>query len=877
MKLRAITLTNVRKFAGRTASLTEIGDGISVVSEANEFGKSTFFDALHALFFEKFGATSRTIRSLQPHSGGAVRVAVEIETADGRFTVEKRWLAQKGASVTDSAGRRVATDGEAEAWIAQVAGDGEGPTGLLWVRQGVVGLEPADASRDEKVRAKEVRRDLLSSFAGEIDAMTGGQRMDRVLRRCEEDLADFTTSGGSPSGVWKAVRSETKQLSEEHDRLDAACRDLGAALAQRSAEIEHLARLDAPGARARREADLAEAGRVAKLAEEHADKLREAGQQTRIAGLEEAEAQRALDALLSAETALATARDQHGKAADNAAATLDAVQSAEARAEAAHSEHQILERELRLLRAALTAAHRRDAVAGAVRRAGELAERLSKAETHRAAREAAEARVAANSATPALLAKAEAAAADVARLEGFLAAQAPSLRLDYSGELRVSADGRNLPGGEDIPFATKIRLDIPAVGMLEVRAGIGGRAETIEADLNKARERLGKVIAACGAKTIDGARRMAGDRGTDEAAARLAAELMSAIAPEGLDVLQGEVAVACAAAAGAEEIGETRSVEEISTEIDRVTSHEIRARVAMRTAEQRLSNAREQAASASADLMSANRSLDVALTALGSLDTLVDRKSAAARQLAVETEKRKASEASEAALRADAPDLLSAKANLKRAADAEAAAAKRRQQLSESLSALSARIETQAEQGVEVRRDEIAGQLAEARDREARLAAEAAALTRLREVLRSARRAAREAYFGPVQQELGPLLSILHGGAALSFDSDTLLPQALSRGGDLEDMQSLSGGTQEQIAILTRLAFARLYARRGREVPIILDDALVYSDDSRIVKMFTALNRVAIQQQIIVFSCRQLAFESLGGDRPKIRIGEALT
>jgi uncharacterized protein YhaN len=46
-----------------------------------------------------------------------------------------------------------------------------------------------------------------------------------------------------------------------------------------------------------------------------------------------------------------------------------------------------------------------------------------------------------------------------------------------------------------------------------------------------------------------------------------------------------------------------------------------------------------------------------------------------------------------------------------------------------------------------------------------------------------------------------------------------------------------------------------------------LDDALVHSDDDRIEAMFTALHRVAQDQQIIVLTCRQRAFASLGGDR----------
>ncbi len=174
--------------------------------------------------------------------------------------------------------------------------------------------------------------------------------------------------------------------------------------------------------------------------------------------------------------------------------------------------------------------------------------------------------------------------------------------------------------------------------------------------------------------------------------------------------------------------------------------------------------------------------------------------------------------------------------------------------------------------GIEERRDELAGELVAVRAVEARFSQQAAALTRLQGALDAERNAARDTYFGPVQEELKPLLSILHHDAALSFDSESLLPTGLMRDAAEETLEDLSGGTKEQIAILTRLAFARLFARQGRHMPIILDDALVYSDDDRIIKMFTALTRVAQDQQIIVFSCRQLAFQDLGGARPTVEI-----
>jgi len=50
-------------------------------------------------------------------------------------------------------------------------------------------------------------------------------------------------------------------------------------------------------------------------------------------------------------------------------------------------------------------------------------------------------------------------------------------------------------------------------------------------------------------------------------------------------------------------------------------------------------------------------------------------------------------------------------------------------------------------------------------------------------------------------------------------------------GSEAEDLQRLSGGIQEQIAVLVRLAMGPLLAEQGHEVSIILDDALVFSDD----------------------------------------------
>ena len=70
MKLTALRLHNVRRFAGRGVAVEGIGDGVNVLCAVNEFGKSTCFDALHALFF-------------QPHTGTPPEACESVGSAMG--------------------------------------------------------------------------------------------------------------------------------------------------------------------------------------------------------------------------------------------------------------------------------------------------------------------------------------------------------------------------------------------------------------------------------------------------------------------------------------------------------------------------------------------------------------------------------------------------------------------------------------------------------------------------------------------------------------------------------------------------------------------------------------------------------------------------
>ncbi|MCR9127719.1 MAG: chromosome segregation protein SMC [Rhodobacteraceae bacterium] len=876
MKLRSISLTNVRRFAGQTATVSGIGDGVSVVAEANEFGKSTFFDALHALFFARYGAASRDVRALQPPSGGAVGVAVEIELPEGRFRIEKSYLAARGAAVHDLArDRLVARDDEAEAWISALIDTGlEGPAGLLWVRQGVTGLDP-DGPRGEREKLLGARRDLLSSVAGEIEMMTGGRRMDRVLESCKADLGQLATASGRPraGGAWKAAMDLAEDLGRRQQDLAAKVRDLSEALSERRSREAQVARLRDPEAMRARAAALTAAQHAFQLAEDHAGELRQAEQTFQIRTFEHERAEQALAAIVARETDLERATVAMAEADARHDAALEAVEVRRTAARRLVDERDAAQRAVERLRTELARAEAH-ARADAARRAVALLEkRLAAAETQRAHLETATAQLQSNPATAERRARVDECAAALRHLEGQRDSRGVTVTWQGAGDPMLG--GAPMPQGVPLAVARPTAVDLPGGGRLTIDPGITGD-DAGARQLQQAGAALAKALAACGAATVEAARAMAETRAAAAEAQRLAQGLLSGHAPEGLDALRRELAAARAEAdaAFADEgpVGDVAALRDaLQSALADLADIEPRAV----EAEARAADARDALAAAGSALQFARDAHLAASAAAGDAQARARQKADAARAIAVTAQALEDARAESARLVRDAPDMATARAGLSRAQSASDEAARSTALHEARIQELGGIIRARAEDGAEAALAETEGQLEDAEARVARYEREVRALQLLRQTLEDTRTAARDAYFEPVQTELAPLIAILHQDAALSFDSDSMLPDSLVRGGEAERMETLSGGTAEQIAVLTRLAFARLLARQGRAVPVILDDALVYSDDTRIVRMFTALHRVAADQQILVFTCRQMAFAELGGTRPLITIAQA--
>ena len=119
------------------------------------------------------------------------------------------------------------------------------------------------------------------------------------------------------------------------------------------------------------------------------------------------------------------------------------------------------------------------------------------------------------------------------------------------------------------------------------------------------------------------------------------------------------------------------------------------------------------------------------------------------------------------------------------------------------------------------------------------------------------RDAAHRAYVRPYTQALEELGRRVYGADfAVTVDEDLALA-ARTLGGATVPFADLSGGAKEQLGILARLAVARL-VDPTQGVPVVIDDALGYSDPDRLRRMGQVLGGAAdgdTDVQVILLTC----------------------
>lgn len=118
-----------------------------------------------------------------------------------------------------------------------------------------------------------------------------------------------------------------------------------------------------------------------------------------------------------------------------------------------------------------------------------------------------------------------------------------------------------------------------------------------------------------------------------------------------------------------------------------------------------------------------------------------------------------------------------------------------------------------------------------------------------------------------MQKHLNHYLQLLFPEASLNVD-ENLIPEVLVRQGhggeERGQFNELSFGAREQMALISRLAYADLLQEANKPTLIILDDALVHSDAERLKAMKRVLYDAAQRHQILLFTCHPDNWRDLG-------------
>lgn len=862
MRIHSVTLKNFR--AVEHLVLDNLPEtGVILVHGDNEAGKSTILDAIDLVLRERHTAGGQKIKVFAP-AGRDVGPEVELTATVGEttFTIHKRWLKSKSATLSFQSPKRATLTGrEADDELKRILEESM-DTNLaqtLFLRQG--DLEPGIAAAG------------IPSISKALDAEAGGEHSGEedtaLMQAVEDEYARYWTAAAKLKSAYKAKFDAVDEAKENLDQANALVKDLAGyvdKVARSEATIREV-ETDLPEAReelAQREAEFA-----------HASQLQE---KAAAASEEENRAKLAVDRAAQDVSARETLRGRVEQLRKDEADMRGQLEPAR---EAAEKERgKIAELTAAVEAAKSHVGEARNGVKGAeaardyvraTRRLGvvdDQLERIAKAEEAYAA----------------LLEKApahEVTDKDIRALENAqneVALQrrlrdAASAKLDITAvgaTIEVDGSPVSVDGTTQVAVfeGTTLKLDNFQVVF---RAAQG--AEDPRAAVEKAEQAYADALAKTDCADIDEA------RGARDAFKAHAAEVKAARQRRD-DALAGADAKELRAertrlAAQIDEVAETLDTAEIAE------LSETDADAALKQAQKALSAAERDVEQAEAALKPySERS---AAEALMKVETRLEAKQGETASAAAELEKAEQAATEESLTRA----LAAAHEAEQNAKDAAAAV---RAELAEAdpelaqvlLKGAQSRLDNLEERKAEAKnlitemsgRIEIATGAAEKADRAAaeldaaetdlkRTQRRADAVKLLRETLHAHRDAARARYTAPFTEAVRNRARTLFGPSVdFNVGEDLTISERIVDGVTVP-LTELSGGTKEQLALLTRFAIADLVTESGSTTPapVVIDDALGATDAHRLAHMNTLFSQVGESSQVLVLTCFPKRFD----------------
>ena len=886
MKLRSLAVNQFKKFTVPTR-LDGIESGLNVVVGRNELGKSTLFDALRAALFEKYSSKARPIVALQNdrnRAGPVVELAFELD--DGVYRVTKRFVRKPYARLSCPDGRTLEGDAAEDTLRNLLGFDEPGKTGakaetlgmwnVLWVQQG--------QSFGAFDLPESARSNLHSALESEVGTVLGGHRGRALPQAIEMQLGELVTSNSKPRGAYKVLIEKTDALQSELEGLNTRRHELAKTLDDLEESQETLARLSAGDRDQADQTELTEARkRHGQLAELEAGIAAAASElELKKLNLEQANnAQTDRAGFKESIAAEENAAEQAGKRLENvrrqekvARAQLDALRAGVREAEAAVTQADVV---VSRQRRTLVAVERE----GRIR---ELESRCSKAQAAEKRQRRAQQGAAAILVTGEAIEAIRSAAKGLETVESRLSAAATRIVFDMTPAVLsgIEIDGQALSAEQpSVQAVEPVTIAIPDHGRITIEPAIKDRDKLLGQQRDM-KATLKEALQAGGIKTGNDAEDQYAQRHKLRQKGELARQEVELHAPATDDHDAGAHALS-------NYIEGFRKIlirEIADLDAEKLPQH-AEAEAALRAAVEQAEKARRAVDTARAALAGPEKTLSLFQTERGIVNARYDdgkaRLESLRRQLAdaeqelsddqlqarIDAAQAKLSEQVSAVAGLEAqrkdetiPQLDARIARLDRAIQDRR---KKRGNLREKIAGLRSHVEALEGAGLDEAIQQKARELDFCEEERGRIAREVQVLSLLLSTLRAAEQDAKERYLSPVLKRVRPYLQLLFPGAEITIDENLHIVGVVREAGYEEAFHHLSMGTQEQIAVLIRLAFAEMLVEQGRPATVILDDALVFSDDRRMSRMFDILNMAAQNVQVIIFTCREQLFEELGG------------
>jgi len=886
MKLTHVSVEGCGRF-GKLSRIEGLGPGVNILSAGNEAGKSTLFRAIRTCLFERHSSTKEEIAALATEGLSLpVTITVSFETGGRSYEIRKSFLRSKSASLSRD-GIEVARNAEADEEVWKLLGIeqksaralDEAAYGILWVAQGhsFQTPEPTEGAKSA----------FNAVIQQEVGTLVGGERARLLLNSVNEELAKYITRSGQAkaNGPLDAAEKESARLTRERKEAETLLDDLRARIERLDAlRREHRAASD-PAQLQSLQDQLAEAQRklgeaekaaavLARLAEEerNAHHLARA-QQEKLDGLNERAA--AIDAQRQRLKALAAELAPLEAQQEAAGIALQEALDAKAGREAALETLDAREAELQRL----------DALVRKLARRAELEARRDALADFRARAAASEAALKAASVDDAAVKALEAIEGEESRIRAAMEAGAARLAITVKPGAGVTLNGIAVSADAQRPVTEPLTIAVGEDVSITVTPPPEAR-DAAAAALSGVREKLATLLARHGARTPAELRQRRMERLAHEDAARDLRAERSALALKdtpGAEIERLGLAIAEITAEAESLLAPggppLPSPEEIAAEREALAVRRGVLR-AERSAFEGQADGHKEALTKLAGRRGTLRGqaeaihaqLDSAVALLPD-ETRQSTIAACAEELAARQEAHRIKAAALEQERARAPAADEAerqRSRIERFATAIGTLRKKAEDLREAIARLEGEVQIAGGDGIGEHAATLKLQQEMAAAEAARLAERVEVLKHLRDTVQACHDRRREELNRPLLRHLQPFLSDVFPEARLAL-GDNFTISGLSRSGPAAELFGrLSLGTQEQVAVLVRLAMGAMICERGEDVPVILDDALVFSDDARIEQMFDAISRAGRNQQVIVLTCRARSFASLGGRQLKI-------